>query len=253
MITVYHRSESNSHKSEYIKGDFGLALGSAAVVRNGKLVKASQNECPEYIVASCQCMNGTYASVRVNSDTVFAAPCIGGGDVLTGVKVMISEDDGGVTNTPGGAFLIDGVINHLEPSGTPIVKGRFVPESDERSMSSIKRELLTLDQLRKMDGKPAYWLEDESYGIISVDSNGKWAGIPFFRGRKNGVNFEYDIESRGMEIYAIEHTGIDRDKWEQCMWCETNKLIMGDKYCSECGRPLTEEAWTELERMIFGQ
>lgn len=150
MFTVYHRSESNPHNSEYIKGDFGLALGSAAVVRNGKLVKASQNECPEYIVASCQCMNGTYAAVRVNRDTVFATPCIGGGDVLTGVKVMISEDAGGVTNTPGGAFLIDGVINHLKPSGTPIVKDRFVPESDERSTSDIKRVPLTLDQLKHM-------------------------------------------------------------------------------------------------------
>lgn len=52
---------------------------------------------------------------------------------------------------------------------------------------SNKRELLTLEQLREMDGKPAYWPKDDSYGIISVDGNGKWARIPFFRGRKNGV------------------------------------------------------------------
>ena len=134
-----------------------------------------------------------------------------------------------------------------------------------------KREPLTLDQLRKMDGKPAYWIEDESYGIISVDSNGKWAGIPFFRGRKNEVNFEYDIESRGIEVYSIEHTCIDRDKWEQCDMCETCSNCwgaMGDKngkrcekciefsefdpvsYCRYCGRPLTEEAWKELEQRL---
>ena len=63
-------------------------------------------------------------------------------------------------------------------------------------------EPLILEQLREMDGKPAYWPDDESWGIISVDSIGMFAGIPFFRGRKNEVNFEYDIESRGMEVYA---------------------------------------------------
>lgn len=116
-----------------------------------------------------------------------------------------------------------------------------------------KRKPLTIAELRLMDGKPAYWTEDESYGIISVDSNGKWAGIPFFRGRKNEVNFEYDIESRGMEVYSIEHTCIDRDKWEQCMWCEMSILTLDDRYCSACGRPLTEEAWKELERRLCGE
>lgn len=61
---------------------------------------------------------------------------------------------------------------------------------------------LTMEQLRRMDGKPAYWPEIESWGIISVESAGKWAGIPFFCGRKLGVNFQYNIESRGMEVYA---------------------------------------------------
>lgn len=66
----------------------------------------------------------------------------------------------------------------------------------------INDKPLTLEQLRQMDGQPAYWLEDESWGIISVDSVGPWANIPFFRGRKQGVNFEYDIEAREMEVYA---------------------------------------------------
>ena len=165
----------------------------------------------------------------------------------------------------------------LEPKEIVELKAR-TEVAVQMKTSDVKREPLTLDQLRKMDGKPAYWLEDESYGIISVDSNGKWAGIPFFRGRKNGVNFKYDIESRGMEIYSIEHTCIDRDKWDRCGKCKSCENCINEadynpyegeygecgncyqmsnfepkKFCHECGRPLTEEAWTELERRIFGE
>lgn len=156
-------------------------------------------------------------------------------------------------------------------------------------------EPLSLEQLREMDGQPAYWPEDESWGIVSVDSAGKWAGKPFFRGRKQEVNFEYDIESRGMEVYAYPPAHIDRSKWEPCEYCNgertlyqtTNhtKLLINTfdgaaalvtecnacppyadccmkdisansvfriKFCPECGRPLTEEAWAELERRLRG-
>lgn len=47
-----------------------------------------------------------------------------------------------------------------------------------------ERKPLTLEELRKMDGKPAYWLDDDSYGIISVDSSGRWADVPFFVGER---------------------------------------------------------------------
>lgn len=114
-------------------------------------------------------------------------------------------------------------------------------------------EPLTLEQLRGMDGRPAYWPDDESWGIISVDDVGRWAGIPFFRGRKNGVNFEYDIVSRGMEVYAYPPAHIDREKWELCMWCVPNGQFGLNNYCSACGRPLTDEAWAELERRFFGE
>ena len=142
---------------------------------------------------------------------------------------------------------------------------------------------LTLEQMREMDGRPAYWADDESWGIISVDDAGRWAGIPFFRGRKNGVNFEYDIVSRGMEVYPYAPARIDREKWGLCEFCgyteyPGKKLYPKDgylfyagytkqyavdsfheeetedvKFCPRCGRPLTEEAWEELERRVFGE
>ena len=64
-------------------------------------------------------------------------------------------------------------------------------------------EALTIEQLREMNGEPAWWDNGEGscWGIISVDTNGRWAGIPFFRGRWKQANFEYDIKSRGMTLY----------------------------------------------------
>lgn len=149
-------------------------------------------------------------------------------------------------------------------------------------MSRVERKPLTVEQLRGMDGKPAYWPDDESCGIISVDDSGRWAGIPFFRGRKNGVNFEFDIVSRGMEVYAYPQARINREAWEPCEWCcgkengrkalcfdgagdsvtieidENAAAIESDSFgfivnfCPKCGRPLTDEAWAELERRFCG-
>lgn len=139
-----------------------------------------------------------------------------------------------------------------------------------------ERKPLTLEELRKMDGKPAYWFDDDSYGIISVDSSGRWAGVPFFRGRKNGVNFEYNIKSRRIEVYATELPRLDRSAWEKCSACKTEKIIIHVpafkamavfnhhmdhgafdltlhlNFCPYCGRPLTDAAWDALENRLEG-
>lgn len=99
-------------------------------------------------------------------------------------------------------------------------------------------EPLTLEQLRGMDGRPAYWPDDESWGIISVDDAGRCAGIPFFRGRKNGVNFEYDIVSRGMEVYAYPPAHIDLEKWT-AEWVDNDHSEEMMCKCSKCGYPVS--------------
>lgn len=63
---------------------------------------------------------------------------------------------------------------------------------------------LSLAQLQEMDGTPAWWEcrpEYSCWGIIAVDSSGRWEGIPFFQGRWREVNFVYNIEARNMAIY----------------------------------------------------
>ena len=80
---------------------------------------------------------------------------------------------------------------------------KIIRAIEEAPTLTLPNEALTLEQLRKMDGEPAWWNDGEGscWGIISVDSAGMWGGIPFFRGRWRQVNFEYNIEERKMRIY----------------------------------------------------
>lgn len=74
--------------------------------------------------------------------------------------------------------------------------------------------------------------------------------------------------------YAYPTAHIGREKWEPCDVCSNAKhivglalAIMGDgsdhrvdtkmnceySFCPNCGRPLTDEAWAELERRVCGE
>lgn len=78
---------------------------------------------------------------------------------------------------------------------------------------------------------------------------------------------EYEDEERieavneacvvAVSALRAQQAKLDRSRWEGCDSCGNQKIkqIMldrGRKYCSVCGRPLTEEAWAELERRING-
>lgn len=76
----------------------------------------------------------------------------------------------------------------------------YDPDEDESRVNLP----LSLAQLQEMDGTPAWWEcgpEYSCWGIIAVDSSGRWEGIPFFQGRWREVDFVYNIEARNMEIY----------------------------------------------------
>ena len=89
------------------------------------------------------------------------------------------------------------------PENEEQAKAYFWARKALQSTLTPPNEPLTLDELREMDGEPAWWDDGEGscWGIISVDSRGMWGGIPFFRGRWREVNFEYNIEERKMKIY----------------------------------------------------
>lgn len=130
---------------------------------------------------------------------------------------------------------------------------------------------LTLDQLREMDGKPAWCEELEKWALVSVSDAGKWKDIPFALFEENSARFEWNIEGRELSLYSYPPTHIDRSKWEPCVDCRIkcrtcvvrgkekcarcekySEYVPENNFCSNCGRPLTEEAWAELERRVRG-
>lgn len=84
----------------------------------------------------------------------------------------------------------------------------------------------------------------------------------------------YILEEYGKTwlAYAQQPAHIAREKWDGCEWCcdeilfdseamslellhplrDDNPQTVNPNYCPMCGRPLTEEAWAELERRVFG-
>lgn len=47
-------------------------------------------------------------------------------------------------------------------------------------------------------------------------------------------------------------TKLDRSRWKGCEYCKDIPKSFLKGFCYACGRPLTEEAWAELERRIGG-
>lgn len=135
-------------------------------------------------------------------------------------------------------------------------------------------EPLSLEQLQEMDGKPV-WIEDKEYpentGWVIWDDSFKqnWLGDPETQ----------NSHGKSWLAYSYPSAHIDRGEWEPCEHCKPsdyppdrwgahgfpvvgNEIYFYDteygwegeeiKYCPWCGRPLTEEAWAELERRLRG-
>lgn len=52
--------------------------------------------------------------------------------------------------------------------------------------------------------------------------------------------------------FRVQQTTLDRSWWEGCEYCKDIPVSILKGFCYACGRPLTEEAWAELERRING-
>lgn len=114
---------------------------------------------------------------------------------------------------------------------------------------------LTLDQLREMDGKPV-WVKclnskkytDPPIGWRIMERSitgtiGVWNGESCFAERDYGVDWL---------AYAYPPAHIDREAWEPCELCEKQRKVFNEDFCGNCGRPLTQEAWAELEKRLRG-
>ena len=130
-------------------------------------------------------------------------------------------------------------------------------------------EPLTLEQLREMVDEPAYLYIydtalDSGWEIIKAVTKDKI----IFRGW-NTVYVPISSLGKCFDLYAYPPAHIDREAWTSCvcnsgkktcctcisMQCDScigeSKYKQG-RYCSACGRPLTEKAWAELEKRLRG-
>ena len=123
---------------------------------------------------------------------------------------------------------------------------------------------LTLEQLRGMVGKPAFLPEVNCNVLIARNE-----GVPLFTFSDGSQVSAVDWYEEVGAAYAYYPAHIDREAWTGCI-CNTKskscctcvslrcQFCIGEseykrgKYCSACGRPLTEEAWAELEQRMEG-
>ena len=143
-----------------------------------------------------------------------------------------------------------------------------------------------MEQLQEMVGKPVllkspWWTE---WCILRQHEEHEIAGdaISFTRRYRDVVCLGLADYGKTWTAYAYPPVRIDREQWGLCEFCgyteyPDKKLYPKDgylfyagyikqyavdsfreeetedvKFCPRCGRPLTEEAWAELERRVCG-
>lgn len=130
---------------------------------------------------------------------------------------------------------------------------RQAVETIEKQAAVIDRFLevrkiipLTLEQLRNMDrfSPPIYDICLNEWCCVRKDACAGDIGVSYIGGGTR------PLEENRFYPYPLPH--IDREVWEPCKMCDKTAYLMGAHYCPHCGRPLTEEAWAELEKHIGG-
>ena len=127
---------------------------------------------------------------------------------------------------------------------------------------------LTLEQLREMDGWPVYLPEVNCWALVTKDVFATLLTFP--DGERCSANDWYEQVG---PAYTFHSAYIDREAWKpcgecapNCSWCKNNDESSRTtpkvcreckrhsnyepeyKFCCECGRPLTEEAWAIWRR-----
>lgn len=96
------------------------------------------------------------------------------------------------------------------------------------------------------------------YFVIAVPESEEQAKAYFWA--RKGITALCSMQEAGEPFH------IDRSKWEYCLTCRDLQYLphemcadvkmpggseIGASFCPWCGRPLTEEAWAELERRVM--
>lgn len=151
-------------------------------------------------------------------------------------------------------------------------------DKDNHVPAKAPNEPLTIEQMREMLERS----EIIGAAVIVSDGDVLCCGVLDERAddgicASTGASGEWLKEKDygdGWLAYAYPAARIDREKWEPCDACSNAKHIVGlalaimddgsdhridtkmnceYSFCPNCGRPLTDEAWAELERRVCGE
>ena len=139
---------------------------------------------------------------------------------------------------------------------------------------------IKLDQLRKMDGVPVWIVESPDWGHWELSEDAEDyicdRDIDLYGLTYPDPDGKAGLHKLGWIAYAYNPAYIDREEWEPCEYCGgdvddrpfidgEDLYITGDgwlnsnkydhdfchlEFCPKCGRPLTDEAWNELEKRL---
>lgn len=173
-------------------------------------------------------------------------------------------------------FLSEQLVKETGAFSKGVNKGLNIARSAMRNPDAIPtltppNEPLTLDELREMNGKPV-WIEN-----LEEPEKSQWRLCHWDRRKYlvlQGISVGgYLVEEYGEAwiAYAYHPVHIDREKWEPCHSCDSKCLICMVnethkcrickdykyylplyQFCPKCGRPLTDQAWAELEKRLRG-
>ena len=171
-------------------------------------------------------------------------------------------------------------IDRHQKKGFPVGEMQETLEYYECVLEALKCEKkptgdpLTPEQLRGKINEPVYLYIydtalDSGWHIIKAVTDDKI----IFRGW-NTVYVPISSIGKCFDLYAYPPAHIDREAWVPCEWCvscknckydcdyDSDEALTGpcsdcDRglnyspvgFCQKCGRPLTEEAWAEMEEM----
>lgn len=125
-----------------------------------------------------------------------------------------------------------------------------------------KTSPMTPEQLREMNGQPVWvkvidtrFNEENQWAIC----NAEYQMVTL----KDGFKLFFCGYGLNWLAYAYHPAHIDREAWKKCPWCKSEYTVIDDdfgqpvhpnmiKFCWNCGRPLTPEAWAELEKRLRG-
>lgn len=103
-----------------------------------------------------------------------------------------------------GIHYINGVEDpYISPCLIKAIKNGIAALREQEERNNPKP--LTLDELRTMAGEPVWCAEYQRYGIVKVETVGRWANSPALVGvwHDRGIagNYEYDIKKRRLTLF----------------------------------------------------